>query len=234
MMKNAMGVIGGMGSMASEVFYRMVIARTPAACDQEHINMILLNHADMPDRTAAIKAGDDSEMAQKVQRLLKEDALFLQQAGCRAFVVTCNTAHYFVHRFEKELQIPCISMIRAAAEELSERFPGGRIAVLGTDGTLSTGLYQDALAQRGLHGEGLDAAGQAAVMGLIYDCVKAGKPADPALLKLVEDRALGGGYDAALLACTELSVLKEDGVFSDFFVDAMDVLARRFVEFSQA
>ena len=63
MMEHALGIIGGMGSMASEVFYKMLIERTPAACDQEHRNLVLLNHATMPDRTAAIKAGDGSEMA---------------------------------------------------------------------------------------------------------------------------------------------------------------------------
>ena len=232
-MNSPMGVIGGMGSEASKVFYEMVIKRTPAARDQDHINFILLNHADMPDRTAAIKAGDSSESAKEVLRLLKEDARFLQNAGCRAFVVTCNTAHYFVHKFEKELDIHFISMIREAADEMARRFPGGRIAVLGTDGTLSTGLYQDALAERGLCGEGLDAEGQAAVMSLIYDCVKAGKPADPSLLSLIDEKVRGGSYDSALLACTELSVLKEEGVFDSRYADAMDVLARRFVEFAK-
>ena len=232
-MKNAMGIIGGMGSEASKVFYEMVIKRTPAKTDQEHINMILLNHADMPDRTAAIKAGDDSDMAKKALSLLKEDALFLQNAGCRAFAVTCNTAHYFVHKFEKELDIHFISMIREAAAEMAQRFPGGRIAILGTDGTLSTGLYQDAMASEGLTAEGLDDEAQAAVMSLIYDCVKAGRPADPGLTALIDDHFSAGGFDAALLACTELSVLKEQGIFGDAYIDAMDVLARCFVKFAK-
>ena len=218
-----------MGSEASKVFYEMVIRRTPAKRDQEHINMIILNHAAMPDRTAAITAGDDSEMAKEVRRLLKEDALFLQQAGCKAFAVTCNTAHYFVHQFEAELDIQFISMIRETAAELAERFPKGRIAVLGTDGTLATGLYQKALEIHGLSAEGLDAEGQAAVMSLIYDFVKAGKPAPDELLALVDKKVRSRGYDAALLACTELSVLSENGKFGNGYVDAMDVLARRFV-----
>jgi len=228
-----LGIIGGMGSEASKVFYEMVIKRTAAACDQDHIDFILLNHASMPDRTAAIKAGADSAVYSKVLRLLKEDALLLQSSGCRAFAVTCNTAHHFVHQFESELDIRFISMIRESAAELARRFPGGRVAVLATDGTLLTGLYQDALSAEGLSGEALDPEGQAAVMSLIYDCVKAGRPADEALVSLVDRKVRSGGFDAALLACTELSVLKEERVFGGFYTDAMDVLARCFVDFAK-
>lgn len=232
-MNYPVGIIGGMGPEASKVFYDMVIKRTQAARDQDHINMIILSHAGIPDRTAAIRAGDDSEEAKEILRLLREDALLLQRAGCRAFAVTCNTAHYFVRRFEKELDIRFISMISEAAAELSRRFPGGKIAVLGTDGTLSTGLYQDALASCGMSGAGLDPEGQSAVMSLIYGCVKAGKAAEPGLVELVDRKVKAGGFDAALLACTELSVLKEEGLFGSFYTDAMDVLARRLVEFAK-
>lgn len=57
-----LGVIGGMGPLATQVFYKRIIDRTEAACDQEHIDMIILNHASMPDRTAAIRTGDTAEV----------------------------------------------------------------------------------------------------------------------------------------------------------------------------
>ena len=49
-----LGVIGGMGPMATELFYKMIIEKTPVTCDQEHLDTIILGHASMPDRTAAI------------------------------------------------------------------------------------------------------------------------------------------------------------------------------------
>ena len=55
-MDKLIGVLGGMGSMASQLFYKMVIDRTEAQCDQEHVRMLILNDSSMPDRTKAILA----------------------------------------------------------------------------------------------------------------------------------------------------------------------------------
>ena len=48
--QKVLGVIGGMGPLATQLFYKMVIEHTDAHCDQEHLNMVILNHATMPDR----------------------------------------------------------------------------------------------------------------------------------------------------------------------------------------
>lgn len=240
--ENILGVIGGMGPLASSHFYSLLIDKTPAGRDQDHIDLILLSHASMPDRTEAIEAGDDSHEAAELRRLLLADAQFLSRAGCRAYVLVCNTAHYFVHAFEDEVDIPFISMVREAAAEAAERFPGGRIAVLGTEGTLAAGIYREALRIKGAEGGVLDPQGQAACTRLIYDCVKAGKPPEPEALKTLRDELRSGGFDAAVLACTELSVLSEKGCFSESggaslgipYVDAMEVLARRAIEFMRS
>ena len=57
-MLKKLGVIGGMGPEATSFYYARVIARTKAESDQEHINMIILSHATMPDRTQAILTGN--------------------------------------------------------------------------------------------------------------------------------------------------------------------------------
>ena len=48
-MENSFGIIGGMGPMATELFYKMLIEKTDAPCDQDHMNTIILGHATMPD-----------------------------------------------------------------------------------------------------------------------------------------------------------------------------------------
>ena len=53
-MKHPIGIIGGMGPMASQLFYKMVTEHTAAERDQDHIDLILLSDASMPDRTGAI------------------------------------------------------------------------------------------------------------------------------------------------------------------------------------
>ncbi len=215
--------------MATQLLYQMIIEKTPADKDQDHINLMILNHATMPDRTAAINAG--GEEAKRTRRLLLEDCMSLQLAGCKGLCVGCNTAHYFIHDFEDELGIPVISIIRTAAKGMASRFPGGKIAILATTGTLKVGLYQEALSKQGLLPYEPSEAVQQAVMHIIYDCVKAGKPADKESLALIDAELKSSGCCAALLACTELSVVKKDGDFGEAYYDAMVFLADAVVDF---
>lgn len=53
-MKNAVGVLGGVGPLATVYFMNMIIDMTDADTDQEHINMLVSNHATIPDRTEYI------------------------------------------------------------------------------------------------------------------------------------------------------------------------------------
>ena len=70
--KPILGIIGGMGPSASNLFYEMVISNTEATCDQDHIDMIILNHATMPDRTESILSGEIDVIKEK----LKSDIRF--------------------------------------------------------------------------------------------------------------------------------------------------------------
>ena len=119
-MKNAIGIIGGMGPMASQLFYKMVTEHTAAGKDQDHINMILLSDASMPDRTSAILSGDYEELYQQ----LLSDARLLQTSGCTAIGITCNTTHFFVDRLAEDLNIPVIHMVREAVGEVAQRMAG--------------------------------------------------------------------------------------------------------------
>jgi aspartate racemase len=113
-MENMLGVLGGMGPLASQLLYKMITEKTVAEKDQDHIDMMILNHATMPDRTRAILSGDTA----RIYDMLLEDCRILERAGCRAIVIACNTAHYFSHQFEASLRIPLISMVREAAKEM--------------------------------------------------------------------------------------------------------------------
>lgn len=63
-MKKKLGVIGGMGPEATAYFYEEVIRHTKADCDQDHLDMTILSHASMPDRTKAIQTGESRKLLQ--------------------------------------------------------------------------------------------------------------------------------------------------------------------------
>lgn len=225
-----LGIIGGMGPMASAVFYDMISSKTDASCDQENLNLILLSHAGMPDRTRAILSNDEAQI-EEVRSKLYADAIFLQNAGCTAIAVTCNTAHYFVNMIEDELDIPFIHLIRETAEAVASEFGARKVAVLATDGTIETRLYQDELSKRGVIAFTPKAEVQALVMHEIYECIKSGKPADEEIWQKIEEYVKAEGCEAAVLACTELSVVRKELSLGSFYFDPMDIMAERCLDF---
>lgn len=225
-MEHPIGIIGGMGPMASQLFYKMVTEHTAAERDQDHIDLILLSDASMPDRTAAILSG---QYEGPYEQLLS-DARLLEQCGCTAIAITCNTAHFFADMIADKIGIPILHMIRETAAALAGRCPGGVVGVMATDGTVQTGLYQKALTERGLTPWTPPAEIQKEVMHQIYDRVKKGLPCDQESWARIEAAYRRAGCAAVVLACTELSVIKADEGLGDWYVDPMETLARKVIE----
>ncbi len=217
-----LGIIGGMGPAATDLLYRRIIDRTDAACDQEHLDMIILSHASMPDRTAAIKNGD----TEKVLKLLIKDAKFLEKSGAAAIAIPCNTSHYFYNEIQDKIEIPIINMITETARFVKEK---GRkkTCVLATDGTIMTGLYEKALTAEGVEYVAPDEKTQKLVMKIIYEQVKKGFPGNEEDFREIHHFIKGNGCDGAILACTELSVFREEAGLTDFYTDALDVLCEK-------
>ena len=222
-----LGVIGGMGPLATSLFYDMIIDKTGAKRDQDNLNMIILNHADMPDRTGAILSGETEE----VRRKMLKDAMILELQGCDAIAVTCNTAHYFVDMIEKDVNIPFIHMIRETARELRKDFSGKPVAILATDGTIRTGLYQKEFEKNGILPYVPSEECQKKVMYTIYERIKMGKPADAAAFGEIGKELYEQGCAAAILACTELSVVKKQLALDSFYRDPMEIMADRCIDF---
>ena len=132
-----LGVIGGMGSAASAEFLRILAAKAPAFVDQEHPVVYMIADSDLPDRSTAI-LGKGPSPAEK----LYEDFLQLANMGADIFAVPCNTAHYFIDRFEKPLPRPLIHIVEEtvlAAQKLNSK----ESWMLSTLGTVQSGLYQE-------------------------------------------------------------------------------------------
>lgn len=225
MKESKLGVLGGMGPQATQVFYQYVLDRTDAAKDQDHLPALILSDTGMPDRTAAILSGDTEAL---YQRLLS-DALLLERSGCTAIAIPCNTSHYFADRLQSEIGIPIIHMIRETAAALAaqgKRRPG----ILATDGTIRTGLYQKECEAMGLQAVAPDPEIQRLVMSIIYDEIKQGEKGSREKFAQIDRAIRHAGCDCAILACTELSVFRVYHALPPFYLDAMMVMAERAVE----
>ena len=223
-----LGIIGGMGPAATALLYKMIIDNTPAKSDQEHIPMVILNDCLMPDRTAAILGTEEQRAA--VIKKMSEDAQMLKNCGCDTMVVPCNTAHYFVDQISEKCGIRVLHMLRLTAAKAKEMAPNKKVAVLATNGTIQTGIYQKCLSEEGLTAWNPPEDIQKAVMSIIYDKVKAGQKYGPADWKAIDDAVKASGCDCAVLGCTELSVVAKELDLPKFYIDAMEVLAEKCVE----
>ena len=227
-MKNAngrvLGVIGGMGPLATQLFYKMVIENTDASCDQDHIDMIILSHASMPDRTLAIEEERTDELVEK----LGADARFLEESGATCIAVPCNTTHVILPKLQEKVSIPIIDMIEETAKEAASHGVK-KVGILATDGTIETGLYHAACEAQGIEAVSPPADVQAHVMHIIYDSVKSGEPLDMEDIRAIESWKAEVGCERCILGCTELPLVRESFKEPEKYIDAMLILARRSV-----
>lgn len=222
--KKVLGVIGGMGPLASQLFYKMVIEHTQAERDQDHIDMVLLSHATMPDRTACIMNDELSVLLAK----LEKDARFLETGGVDYGVIPCNTCHVLLDALQKKTDIELINMVTATVDHVAETYgTGAKVGIMATTGTVKMELYQKACLRQGLIPLIPKPASQALVMNIIYEGIKKNGPIDYDEFETVEAEFRDQGCDCVIMACTELSCFKEQYALSDYFVDAMEVTAKK-------
>ncbi|MFI5262171.1 MAG: aspartate/glutamate racemase family protein [Candidatus Limnocylindrales bacterium] len=233
------GIVGGMGPLATADFYRRMVEATQAGRDQDHLRVIIDSHPQIPDRSGVGEpgAGDESPIPHLI-----ESIDLLQRAGAELLVMACNAAYAFLPDLVAAASVPIIDWPGEAARGVRQRQPGlTTIGVLATDGTLAHGLYQQAFRALGIAVLPPAEGAQRRVMAVIYgpDGVKAGGPDQARLrreLQAITADLARRGADAVLLACTELSVL--DAAYPMPWPlpvwDAADIVARRTVRLAGA
>lgn len=230
-MKNAVGVLGGVGPLATVYFMDMIIEMTDAHRDQDHIDMLVSNHATIPDRTAFIMgASEESPLDDMI-----EDARMLEAAGCKFLVIPCNTAHYFFEDIRNSVEIPVLNIIGetiryAVSQGAKRETPRDvkRLGILATRGTISSGTYSFYGRPEGVECIAPDEEHQQRVDSMIYDRVKAGLPVEQDDIMEVIEHMRDLGCDAIVMGCTELSVVYKDlnlGSICDDVVDSLRALA---------
>lgn len=215
-----------MGPDATNTFLSMVVEHTDAATDQEHVDLDCLMHCSIPDRTAYIL---DHTQPSPLPDLLA-DIQVLNQRQVAAIAIPCNTAHYFFDQLQAGSIVPVLNMLELAVAAVQEQFPDARrVCVLGTRGTIQTGVYRPAIVAAGLELVDISEEGQELVDQVIFDRVKAGVPTEPELYHAMLAAGKDSGADALILACTELSVPERQIEHSAPTLDALVALARETV-----
>ncbi len=221
-----LGVLGGMGPLATVTFMTKVIELTTAKSDQDHVPMMVSNVPQIPDRTAAImQQGNDP--FPKLLSCLRD----LENGGSNLFVIPCNTAHFWYDRLKAEAKIDSISIIESVTENIHQR--GFRkVGLLATDATVKAGLYPKALAAHGVDCIVPDSDIQQQVMQGIY-AVKAGNLVEGReCLEAAFNALIECGAEAVIMGCTEIPVALDHLVIDkpQQCIDSLGILARACVD----
>ena len=204
MTKKTIGILGGMGPLATADLFQKIVLHTDAKSDQEHPRVVIDSNTDIADRTAALLHGG----ADPVPEMVKS-ARRLESIGADFLIMPCNTAHNYFNEVEAAVNIPMLHMIALTRDALRSRGVK-RAGLLATDGTVQTGIYRRTFADSGV--ELLEPVGsdQRAVMDVIYNGVKAGDLShDVSAFRAACEALFVSGAQALILGCTELPLAFE-------------------------
>lgn len=220
-----LGVIGGMGPLATVKFYDKIVLNTEAYNDNEHIDLIVLNHSTMPDRTKCIIENKDTEFLNEI----KKDLEILERIGIDVVAIPCNTSHYFYDEFKNFTNLKIINMIEETILEIKRRGIK-KVAVFGTLGTLNSKVYNKYAKENGIEVKELSLEDKKTVMDIIYKIKETNNLESKDFVEILNrycnDKTIG------IIACTELSLLDIPENLNT--IDALDVLVNKSIEHSGA
>lgn len=223
--RQLIGVLGGMGPLATVDFMQKVIAATPAKRDQDHVPMLVYSVPQIPDRVAALSAGSDEPFPALVEGLRT-----LERGGVKLIVMPCNTAHAWFDRLAASVDVDLLHIgaaVRQRAGDATEM-----MALMATTGTVHAGFYQRylATARRRI------LLPTAAVQDLINQAIAAIKVGDRdtarACATSAAESLLATGANRILLGCTELPLALAGSPVETHCLDATVCLAEACVSFS--
>ena len=230
--KKKLGIIGGMGSRAGAIFLQKIIDYSPAESDQEFLEIIFHNNAHIPDRTRAIVYNELSPL----QDILKSIDLFNKNM-VEVIALGCITSYYYYDQLEPCTSARIMNPLRLIAEYIEKEYPHSkRIGLLATTGTINTGLFHAELKAVNREVVTLTADCQEELfMKSVYmrngfKSASISKDARDLMNKCI-DKLKNAQVDVIIGGCTEVSIAVDPHTIDIPFIDTLDVLARRTVDY---
>ena len=226
-MNKCIGIIGGMGPLATCDLMKKIITSMNVKTDQEYVRICVDCNTNIPDRTTAILHEGKTPLHEMVK-----SAVRLQGDGADVLTIACNTAHHYYDEIKQYVDIPILHMPQETANAL-KRENIQNAAILATDGTVQCGIYDRALNEAGIRPVYPNAQEQQLIMKLIYQCVKAGESYSVYIkdINAMVERLKNAGAQALVLGCTELPIVFDELQLDIPCVDPTEILARAAIQF---
>ncbi len=228
--EKTVGIIGGMGPGATIDLMQRILRLTPAPegrdmDDIDHIRCLVDNNPKIPSRIKAIIDKDGEDPGPFIANMAKG----LESWGADFLAIPCNTAHYYYDIVQKAVNIPVINLIDIVCNHIKTHFPDhDRIGILASTAVKITQLYSNKLKRFDIKDVWPDSDHQAMLLKVIKE-IKKGNMDSKVQNDYAQvcDNLLQKGVKTAIIACTELSILK--GKTPIYTVDAAEILAMEIV-----
>lgn len=134
--RRSLGVIGGLGALASaDVFFKL-IQSTPASTDAEHLDIVFEQH---PFAQADHTMEANTERKLYIFDLIRD----FERRGIGAVVLPCFLSHTFIDELTANSPLPIINMMTGLRSHVRRKFPAARrIGVLASDTTRNKRLFE--------------------------------------------------------------------------------------------
>lgn len=222
-MGKKLGIVGGMGPLATATLLQRIIDLTSASCDQEHIRIFIDNNTSIPDRTLHL-----TKKAKDPYPEILASAYILQNCGADYLIIPCNTAHFCYAKLKKDVRIPIISIIDATIEEIlnNPNLQDG-LGLLGTRGLQVWGAYLNDFKSLNIPCQETTEAEQVLISNLISDIKKNGVTDENInLFKTIINELKTKGWRHFILGCTELALMEKYLKLNSEFINTIDILAK--------
>ncbi len=211
------GILAGMGPKSTGPFVDTVVADCQtiygAKHDMDFPHMMIYScptpfYMDRPIDHEAMK------------KAIIEGAQKLESTGASFIAMPCNTAHLYFEELQQSLSIPILNIVDETLKAIPET--AKRVALLATEATVQSGIYQDGIAKRNI--EYIHYEQWQESINQIISYIKGGEIEKAHELWNTLVLQLRDEVDTAIIACTDLNV-----VASEDFVDSSQCLAKAVV-----
>lgn len=229
-MTRFLGVIGGMGPLATADFLAKLVQNTNAPVDQEQIPVIVYGDCTTPNRSAHVLGLGPSPLPQ-----LLKGVEFLNAAGVAAICVPCNSAHVWFAEMRAASRVTLLHIVEATAAQIRRRRPAAvTVGVLSTLGVCRMNIYTEALRKLGFEVMVPTDADFSSLISPGIASIKANKVRDAEpLLESAAARLRERGAEVIVLGCTEIPIGMRRQCESDptRFIDSTEALALAAIDF---
>ena len=199
-----LGIIGGMSWESTQSYYRLINQGIKEKLGGLHSAELLLHSVDLAPIATLQAQGAWNELGD----IMVNSGKRLKAGGADGILIATNTMHKVAEQVQAATSLPLIHIADATADAIKQQGLT-KIALLGTQFTMTEDFYKQRLIDAGLQVLIPDADARAEIHRIIYDELCQGQLLDSSrqyYQQVIEDLAEQGA-EGVILGCTEIGLL---------------------------